>query len=195
MTWTEWTMEPMSPNFPPAFMRMPPPMVPGMPARHSMPDNPCRMVRSSSFCMSAPAPTSSLVFVDLDAAEEFGIEAEDRAVHAGVADQQIGARGPGHKCGCLIRRSGARLPAVLRSELGRMNQRRAADAIPRVLRQRDVLLDDLFQAGKWVREFQHDFRHILQTAVRSLPISQMFPAPMVTIKSSSRAFSFKYSTI
>src|SRR4028119_857464 len=50
------TTAPMSPNLPPAFMRMPPPIVPGMPARFSMPARPPRTVRTRSFCMSPPAP-------------------------------------------------------------------------------------------------------------------------------------------
>ena len=136
-----------------------------------------------------------LVFADLHAAEVIGIEAEDRAVDAGVADQEIGAQAQDVGADIRLRAAAGGFLEFFDGRGPDEPAGRAADAIPRVLRQRDVFLDDLFQAGKWVGEFQHDYRHILQAAVRSLPISQMFPAPMVTIRSSSRAFSFKYSTI
>ena len=55
-----------------------------------MPASPWRTVRSTSFCMSAPAPTSSGGAIELHAAPIFGVETKYRAVHPGVADQQIG---------------------------------------------------------------------------------------------------------
>ncbi len=87
--------------------------------------------------------------------QNFGVEPEDRAVHAGVADQEVGSQA--QDVGGDIR-FGAAAGGFLEflDGLGADEPAgRAADPIPRVAGQRNVLLGDFFQAGKRVREFQH----------------------------------------
>ena len=105
--------------------------------------------------MSTPAPTSTTLLVEFHAPPVFFIEPEDRAVHAGVADQQIRAQAQ-HKDGDVIfRRSAVPLPEFF--DRSRLNEpsRRPADLVPRVRRKRHVLRDDLFKAGKWTGSSQY----------------------------------------
>ena len=92
MTCTCVTTAPMSPNFPPAFMRMPPPIVPGMPARHSMPAKPWRHGAEHQLLHIDARADFDGVLVVLHAPPVFVIETKDRAVDALIAHQQIRAQ-------------------------------------------------------------------------------------------------------
>ena len=120
--------------------------------------------------MSTPAPTSSVVLVELDAAPVLLVEAEDRAVDALVARRAGSRRGPARRSGCRSRRSAATASCSSSTMRGRTNHRAGpADLVPGVRRERLVLGDDLFEAGEWigrVRRFMHGVRRIHSRSTR-----------------------------
>jgi hypothetical protein len=73
-------------------MRTPPPTVPGMPARHSMPARPCAHGAEDELLHVRAGADFDGVAVVLHAPPVIRVEAEDRAVDAVVADEQVRAQ-------------------------------------------------------------------------------------------------------
>ena len=87
-TCTRSTMSAQSRPYAPAFMRTPPPAVPGIAHANSIPPRPAALARCRLTAFGAPPPAVELCALDLDRGQLAG-QSEHEAVHARVRSEHV----------------------------------------------------------------------------------------------------------